>query len=144
MEDNVFFFFFFKRETAYEIKECDWSSVVCSSDLWGGMYDPSAPDKKIVLGYLQTIKSMLYIVPPPIEIEIKAYMPIPKSLSKKKQQELDGMLHIKKPDYDNIGKFMGDVLEDICYSSDSHIAISHIYKIYSQKPRVEIKIRHTG
>ena len=28
-----FFFFFFKQKTAYEIKECDWSSDVCSSDL---------------------------------------------------------------------------------------------------------------
>ena len=29
----LFFFFFFKQKTAYEIKECDWSSDVCSSDL---------------------------------------------------------------------------------------------------------------
>ena len=29
----VSFFFFFKQKTAYEIKECDWSSDVCSSDL---------------------------------------------------------------------------------------------------------------
>ena len=29
----VVFFFFFKQKTAYEIKECDWSSDVCSSDL---------------------------------------------------------------------------------------------------------------
>ena len=28
-----FDFFFFKQKTAYEIKECDWSSDVCSSDL---------------------------------------------------------------------------------------------------------------
>ena len=28
-----FVFFFFKQKTAYEIKECDWSSDVCSSDL---------------------------------------------------------------------------------------------------------------
>src|ERR1051326_690593 len=28
-----FLFFFFKQKTAYEIKECDWSSDVCSSDL---------------------------------------------------------------------------------------------------------------
>src|ERR1051326_9509017 len=27
------FCFFFKQKTAYEIKECDWSSDVCSSDL---------------------------------------------------------------------------------------------------------------
>ena len=25
--------FFFKQKKAYEIKECDWSSDVCSSDL---------------------------------------------------------------------------------------------------------------
>src|ERR1051326_2838300 len=31
----VCFFFFFKQKTAYEIKECDWSSDVCSSDLGG-------------------------------------------------------------------------------------------------------------
>ena len=30
--------FFFKQKTAYEIKECDWSSDVCSSDL----YHPAA------------------------------------------------------------------------------------------------------
>ena len=33
----VFFFFFvvffFKQKTAYEIRNCDWSSDVCSSDL---------------------------------------------------------------------------------------------------------------
>ena len=32
---SVVFFFFFKQKTAYEIKECDWSSDVCSSDLLG-------------------------------------------------------------------------------------------------------------
>ena len=34
--DRILFediFFFFKQKTAYEIKECDWSSDVCSSDL---------------------------------------------------------------------------------------------------------------
>ena len=30
----VYFFFFFKQKTAYEIYQCDWSSDVCSSDLW--------------------------------------------------------------------------------------------------------------
>ena len=38
----VVFFFFFKQKTAYEIKECDWSSDVCSSDLSGGFLKPDA------------------------------------------------------------------------------------------------------
>ena len=29
-----FFIFFFKQKTAYEIYQCDWSSDVCSSDLF--------------------------------------------------------------------------------------------------------------
>ena len=31
------FFFFFKQKTAYEIVDCDWSSDVCSSDLFNFM-----------------------------------------------------------------------------------------------------------
>ena len=31
---NCVFFFFFKQKTAYEIVSRDWSSDVCSSDLW--------------------------------------------------------------------------------------------------------------
>src|ERR1051326_4838830 len=34
-------FFFFKQKTAYEIKECDWSSDVCSSDLCFEIHSPS-------------------------------------------------------------------------------------------------------
>src|SRR3546814_10513918 len=33
----VFFFFFFKQKTAYEMRISDWSSDVCSSDLYMGM-----------------------------------------------------------------------------------------------------------
>ena len=32
----VSMFFFFKQKTAYEILTCDWSSDVCSSDLFIG------------------------------------------------------------------------------------------------------------
>ena len=33
LEESIKIYFFFKQKTAYEIKECDWSSDVCSSDL---------------------------------------------------------------------------------------------------------------
>src|SRR3546814_6487175 len=32
--DSVFSFFFFKQKTAYEMRISDWSSDVCSSDLY--------------------------------------------------------------------------------------------------------------
>src|SRR3546814_593141 len=33
--NNVFYLFFFKQKTAYEMRMSDWSSDVCSSDLFG-------------------------------------------------------------------------------------------------------------
>src|SRR3546814_12193703 len=39
----VFFLFFFKQKTAYEMRISDWSSDVCSSDLFPG---PSRPTKR--------------------------------------------------------------------------------------------------
>src|SRR5213596_4070543 len=43
-------FFFFKQKTAYEIRPCDWSSDVCSSDLWGAgirTYHHTAPTNSL-------------------------------------------------------------------------------------------------
>src|SRR3546814_4313939 len=67
----VFVFFFFKQKTAYEMRISDWSSDVCSSDLWlqkGGALEQAgdwenarpalekalelAPNEPIVLNYL--------------------------------------------------------------------------------------------
>ena len=56
------FVFFFKQKTAYEIKECDWSSDVCSSDLcmlnerrlkgFGGIaLDDETKKEELVCGY---------------------------------------------------------------------------------------------
>ena len=42
------FFFFFKQKTAYEIYQCDWSSDVCSSDLFFALRNSnSARDKDL-------------------------------------------------------------------------------------------------
>src|SRR3546814_4910882 len=32
--NSIGLFFFFKQKTAYEVRSSDWSSDVCSSDLW--------------------------------------------------------------------------------------------------------------
>src|SRR3546814_5747109 len=38
----LFFFFFFKQKTAYEMRISDWSSDVCSSDLSDGPWQTRA------------------------------------------------------------------------------------------------------
>ena len=48
----LFFFFFFKQKTAYEILTCDWSSDVCSSDLHHGQCEVEVSDGEISLKFL--------------------------------------------------------------------------------------------
>src|SRR3546814_5698950 len=42
----VSFVFFFKQKTAYEMRISDWSSDVCSSDLFGQVEDRLALDQR--------------------------------------------------------------------------------------------------
>src|SRR3546814_5672869 len=49
---EVFFFFFFKQKTAYEMRISDWSSDVCSSDLDRGHYTvylPAYDDARLLI-----------------------------------------------------------------------------------------------
>src|SRR3546814_4923284 len=48
----LFCFFFFKQKTAYEMRISDWSSDVCSSDLWelAGLDRPRALRSTLTLG----------------------------------------------------------------------------------------------
>ncbi|MHA1342365.1 MAG: RusA family crossover junction endodeoxyribonuclease [Promethearchaeota archaeon] len=50
--------------------------------------------------------------------------------------------YIKKPDFDNLGKFVADSLSGIIYYDDNQICGSNIRKYYtSNDPRVEIEVR---
>jgi len=75
----------------------------------------------------------------PVKLAVTFYMPISKSLSKKKQQELDGTPHYKRPDLDNLIKIM-DLLNCIVVVDDAIISEIHAYKKYSSNPRTEIEI----
>jgi len=100
-------------------------------------YDTAKADKEVV----QQIVKLKYkpsIIKPPIKMKLVAYMPIPKSLSNKKKEELLGEYHTKRPDLDNIVKFYKDALEGICYKDDSHISHEVSKKVYDKNPRVEI------
>lgn len=86
-------------------------------------------DKELIQGY--------------VNIEMKFYMQIPKSTSKKKRDLMlrHGILPDKKPDYDNMAKSITDALNGIAYRDDSQIVEAHIYKYYSEEPRTEVIIK---
>lgn len=76
----------------------------------------------------------------PLEIDIKGVFPIPKSVSKKKYQEMLGSAHDKKPDSDNMAKIILDPLNKLAYHDDGQVSKLFVEKVYGRDPRVEVKI----
>jgi len=106
-----------------------------------GTFDP-AKDKKnfIRLQFQEQISEKLDC---PIEIEMFFFMPIAKSISKKKAKLMqDNVIkHTKRPDCDNIFKTYSDCMNDLVYKDDSQIYKIYIEKRYSDNPRTEVIIR---
>lgn len=78
-----------------------------------------------------------------LHVNIKAYYEVPKSVSKKKREEmLSNIIRpTKKPDFDNIGKIICDSLNVIAYHDDSAIVEAEVSKFYSENPRVDVIIK---
>jgi Holliday junction resolvase RusA-like endonuclease len=77
-----------------------------------------------------------------LEVEYIYHLPIPKGTSKiKRIQMLNGMIHHdKKPDLDNLDKFLSDCLQGICIENDSRIWKKSSTKIYSEYEKTVVKI----
>ena len=77
-----------------------------------------------------------------LEVVINAYFNIPKSWSKKKQEQaIEGEIRPQtKPDLDNISKIILDSLNNVAFDDDKQITDLHIHKHYSDEPRVEVTI----
>ena len=78
----------------------------------------------------------------PIEANIESYFSIPKSTSKKTRRLMlsNQIFHTKKPDIDNIAKSVLDSLNGLAYEDDSQIVKLTGIKLYSDIPRVELKL----
>jgi len=77
-----------------------------------------------------------------ISVVIAAYMSIPASWpKKKKRQAREGEIRpTKKPDFDNLAKFVGDSLNGIFWQDDKQIVSARVMKFYSDRPRWEIEV----
>lgn len=81
----------------------------------------------------------------PTTITIKAFFPVPVSLSKKKRAERFGQPYLGKPDADNIAKIIMDALSNgVAYKDDTQIDVLTVVKRYvatdEEQPRVEVEI----
>lgn len=77
-----------------------------------------------------------------IYLKCRFYMPIPVSWTKKKHEQLKhfGISHVKKPDVDNMVKFVKDCLNGLVWHDDSQVTSLFAEKEYSYNPRTEIII----
>jgi len=99
--------------------------------------------------FILEVKSQLSgydIITGPVKLTTTFFMPIPKSTSKKKKaQMLRGEIkHSKKPDFDNLVKFVCDCLNGIIWKDDSQVYISSVLKMYSENPMTVITILEVG
>ena len=78
----------------------------------------------------------------PVILDVVFLMPIPKSTSKVKERAmLNGTIHhMKKPDIDNLAKWIADILNGIVIKDDAQIVEMHAKKIYSSKPGTYVRI----
>lgn len=80
----------------------------------------------------------------PLELTIKIFRPVPKSMSKKKrEQALEGkLLPTKKPDLKNYVAGIEDALENLLYANDSQIVRygPDTGKYYGDPPRIEVEV----
>lgn len=76
------------------------------------------------------------------EVRVIFYLPIPDSTPKpQKNLNLWGLVnHTKKPDIDNLEKFILDCANDILFPDDSMIVSLKSTKHYSNNPRTEIEV----
>ena len=108
------------------------------------MYDPK--ESRDYKSYVRLIASQHRPKSPlegQLEVFIKIYRRMPKSITKKRRQAVIEGIHrpITKPDLTNIAKGIEDALNGIIYKDDSQIVDLHISKYYSDRPRVEVQIK---
>jgi len=72
--------------------------------------------------------------------KIDIYHKIPKSMSKKNRLLIaEGKLHCEKtPDLDNVAKSVLDALNGCCFNDDRQVVELHVYRYYSDHPRVDV------
>lgn len=106
-------------------------------------YDPpeSARYKKHVAQVAERY-ALEELIDSPIKLTVDAYIEIPKSYTKKKRKQIeDGeLLHIKKPDIDNMLKSITDGITGVLWTDDNLIVELIGRKHYSENPRAEIII----
>lgn len=104
-------------------------------------YDPNQEQKDDAVLIIQQ-NAPANLLDGPLKVYIRAYLPIPKSTSKKRRMMMTTreILPTKKPDADNVYHFYTDCMKGIIYHDDSQIVSETVDKFYSETPRVDVEV----
>ncbi len=105
--------------------------------------DTVAYENLVKLEYRNQCEDFMFEKDVQLDARVIAYYAIPKSVSKKKRQQMEShrLRPIKKPDCDNVIKSIFDSLNKIAYYDDSQVVDCQIRKFYSNNPRVVVTIQ---
>ena len=102
-----------------------------------------AYENKIVVYYRKQLRAFRWPESAFISVEVTAFYPIPKSATKAATAAMrEGkILPSRKPDIDNVMKVVLDALNGVAYKDDSRVVRVEAQKVYSDIPRLEIRMR---
>lgn len=106
----------------------------------GRFYDPQCKEKEAIQLYLKLSEKAICIEDSPISLQLGFFLPIPASWSLKKQTAALLQPHTKKPDLDNLVKFLLDLGNKVLWKDDSLIYKLDASKLYCNNPRTELKM----
>lgn len=103
---------------------------------------PKSREYKASIGLIAALYCKEKLPDVPLDIVLNFVLPIPKSWSKKKQQEAtEGkIVPTSRPDLDNYVKAMLDALNDVVWEDDSAIVGITARKTYGEKPMVQLAV----
>ena len=103
--------------------------------------DQETEEGKFILDLRQQFKGISPLEVP-LKLQAEFHMPIPKSTSKKKTEMMlsHAICHTKKPDLDNLIKFVKDCCNGEIWKDDSQVCSIQADKYYSHTPKTRIWI----
>lgn len=105
-------------------------------------YNPKQKEREYAQWQIKAYFNQQNPIAGPVRLICEYHLPIPTSTRKAiRTQMLNGMVyHIKKPDVDNLNKFLCDCLKTIVFEDDSQVIEINAKKIYSESPKTIIKV----
>lgn len=105
-------------------------------------FNRRAPERQKFQWQIKAQYNQLNPLAGPVKVEYCYHMAIPKATSKARRlQMLNGLMHpIKRPDLDNMDKFLSDCLTGIVWVDDSQIVEKISRKVYGETEKTIVRV----